>query len=318
VVQKSTAATLDFAAVMAQASRVLGKFDRQLPGLADSCLRAATRAWTWAQAHPAVLYEQDKLNKQFQPAISTGTYGDGNMADELSWAAAELYATTKQDAYYKAGKFSTETQLPLPSWGQVRTLASYTLARLGNDLTPLARRDAPKLKKQLLALADNLAAGAPARAYQTVMGKSAADYNWGSNANAANQGIALVQAYRLSGDRQYLLAALTNLDYLLGHNATGYCYVTGCGAHSPQHPHHRLSEADGVLAPIPGLLVGGPNPGRQDGCHYPSTLPDMAYDDEVCSYASNEIAINWNAPLVYLAAALEALQGPAGDLRGAK
>jgi endoglucanase len=318
VVQKSTAATLDFAAVMAQASRVLGKFDRQLPGLADSCLRAATRAWTWAQAHPAVLYEQDKLNKQFQPAISTGTYGDGNVADELSWAAAELYATTKQDAYYKAGKFSTETQLPLPSWGQVRTLASYTLARLGNDLTPLARRDAPKLKKQLLALADNLAAGAPARAYQTVMGKSAADYNWGSNANAANQGIALVQAYRLSGDRQYLLAALTNLDYLLGRNATGYCYVTGCGAHSPQHPHHRLSEADGVLAPIPGLLVGGPNPGRQDGCHYPSTLPDMAYDDEVCSYASNEIAINWNAPLVYLAAALEALQGPASDLRGTK
>nr|GFC47660.1 hypothetical protein [Tanacetum cinerariifolium] len=140
------------------------------------------------------------------------------------------------------------------------------------------------------------------------MGRTAADYVWGSNATAANQGIALVQAYRLTGDRKYLRAALTNLDYLLGRNATGYCFVTGCGTRSPQHPHHRLSEADGVAAPVPGLLVGGPNPGRQDKCAYPAALAPLAYSDSVCSYASNEIAINWNAPLVYLAAALEALQ----------
>lgn len=29
--------------------------------------------------------------------------------------------------------------------------------------------------------------------------------------------------------------------------------------------------------------------------------------DDVCSYASNEIAINWNAPLVYVAAAIDTL-----------
>ena len=312
VVQKSTAAALDFAAVMAQASRVLRQFNRQLPGLADSCLRASTGAWAWAQAHPAVFYEQDALNKRFQPAISTGTYGDGNVSDEFIWAATELYVTTKQDSYYRAVKLFPDAQTPLPSWDQVRTLAYYTLARFGPELTPLGRKDLPQLKSRLLALADNLAEGSATRAYQTVMGKSAADYNWGSNANAANQGVALVQAYRLSGDRKYLQFALTNLDYLLGRNATGYCYVTGCGARSPQHPHHRPSEADGVREPIPGLLVGGPNPGRQDGCHYPSTLVDMAYDDEVCSYASNEIAINWQAPLVYLAGALEALQMQAG------
>jgi endoglucanase len=27
----------------------------------------------------------------------------------------------------------------------------------------------------------------------------------------------------------------------------------------------------------------------------------------LCSYASNEVAINWNAPLVYVSAALQAL-----------
>jgi endoglucanase len=45
----------------------------------------------------------------------------------------------------------------------------------------------------------------------------------------------------------------------------------------------------------------------QDKCMYPSNIPDEAYVDDVCSYASNEIAINWNAPFVYLIGAIEAL-----------
>ncbi|MGI4822560.1 MAG: glycoside hydrolase family 9 protein [Janthinobacterium lividum] len=312
VVQKSTAAALDFAAVMAQASRVLRKFEQPLPGLADSCLRASTRAWDWAQAHPSALYQQEAMNKQFGPAIKTGTYGDDNVQDEFIWAAAELYVTTKKDSYYQAVNLYPDEQTPLPSWGQVRTLAYYTLARFHTALTPLGQRDVPQLKRRLVALADGLLQGYQASPYQTVMGKTAADYNWGSNSNAGNQGIALVQAYQLTGNKKYLQGALTNLDYLLGRNATGFCFVTGSGAKSPQHPHHRLSEGDGVVAPVPGLLVGGPNPGKQDGCEYPSSLPALAYSDTACSYASNEIAINWNAPLVYLAGALEALQTKAG------
>jgi endoglucanase len=55
--------------------------------------------------------------------------------------------------------------------------------------------------------------------------------------------------------------------------------------------------------------VGGPNPGQQDHCPgYPTREPDRSYVDELCAYAANEVAINWNAPLVYLASALEALQ----------
>ena len=53
VVQKSTAATLDFAAVCAQASRIFSKYKKQFPGLADSCLNAAVKAWQWAEKNPA-------------------------------------------------------------------------------------------------------------------------------------------------------------------------------------------------------------------------------------------------------------------------
>jgi endoglucanase len=145
------------------------------------------------------------------------------------------------------------------------------------------------------------------------MGATADHFVWGSNSVAANQGILLVWAYRLTGERAYLRRALANLDYLMGCNATGYSFVTGVGDRTPQNPHHRPSVSDGVDAPVPGLLVGGPNPGQQDGCTYPSDAPARSYTDVTCSYASNEIAVNWSAPLVYLAAAMEALRHDAGS-----
>jgi endoglucanase len=119
--------------------------------------------------------------------------------------------------------------------------------------------------------------------------------------------VALVQLWRATGDTAALGTARALLDYLLGRNATGRSFVTGFGARPPLHPHHRPSQADTVAAPVPGLLVGGPNPGQQDRCPgYPSRVPARSYLDDVCSYASNEIAINWNAPLAYLAAAVDA------------
>jgi len=126
--------------------------------------------------------------------------------------------------------------------------------------------------------------------------------------NAANESIELLYAYHITRNKKYLDAALTNLDYILGRNATGYCFVTGIGSKSTMHPHHRLSVADGIDEPVPGLMAGGPNPGRQDGCKYDFTEPETAYIDSDCAYASNEIAINWNAPLAYLVNAIEALQ----------
>lgn len=312
VVQKSVTAALDFAAVMAQASRVFQPFNRELPGLADSCKTAAVRAWQWAKQNPNALYDQDAMNRQFDPDVSTGTYGDRDASDEWIWAAAELYLTTKDDTYYKAVNLFPDNKTPLPSWAQVRTMAYYSLARFANELTPTGKSSLPTVKQHVISQADSLLNGVGQQAFATVMGKSPRDFIWGSSAVAANQGIALIQAYRLTNDRRYLNAALSNLDYVLGRNAVGYSFVTGFGSKTPMHPHHRPSIADGIDAPVPGLLSGGTNANaaRQDKCAgYTTTVADEVFLDADCSYASNEIAINWNAPLVYLAGALEALQG---------
>jgi len=186
-------------------------------------------------------------------------------------------------------------------------LAYYTLARHQKALPNYADAAVAAMKDSITGKANQLANNYKQAAFHTTMGLSPRDFVWGSNAVAANQGILLLQAYQFTRQRKYLEGALSTADYLLGRNATGYCFVTGFGAKSPMHPHHRPSVADGVAEPVPGLLAGGPNPGRQDSCDYPFIEPETAYTDLDCSYASNEIAINWNAPAVYLLQALKAI-----------
>lgn len=305
VVQKGTAAALNFAAVTAQASRILKRFESQLPGLADSCLNSSKQAWTWAKQNPNVEYNQNKLNEAFDPDIVTGAYGDKTFTDEFIWAAAELSISTNDLSYVKSVDLLYDEAWLVPSWNQVKLLGYYSLLKNPKLLDEAIVRE---LKARLLKTADELIKGVEDRTYNSVMGGSAKDFVWGSSAVAANQGILLLYAYRLSNNTTYVENALGNLDYLLGRNATGYSFLTGYGDKTPMHIHHRPSEADGVIEPVPGLLAGGPNPGMQDKCTYASSVPDEAYVDDVCSYASNEIAINWNAPLVYLVGGLEAIQ----------
>ncbi|MDQ6480780.1 glycoside hydrolase family 9 protein [Dyadobacter sp. LHD-138] len=308
VVQKNTIAALDFVAVMAQASRVFKDFEKDLPGLSDSCKVAALKGWGWAKRNPALKYHQNEMNKNLDPDVVTGGYEDKDGTDEWIWAAAEMYVTTKNEDYLKNLSFETHKPMPLPSWSQVKALAYYTIIRNENQLGPVDQQYLRSIKKNVINFSDNLLAGLDTQPYHTVMGKTARDYVWGSSAVAANQGVALIQAYKLTKDKKYLNAALGNLDYLLGRNATGYSFLTGFGSKQVMHPHHRPSVADGIAEPVPGLLSGGPNPGQQDKCDgYPNKFADESFVDADCSYASNEIAINWNAPFVYLAAALEAL-----------
>jgi len=308
VVQKGTAATLDFAAVMAQASRIFSKYPNELPGLADSCLNKSKKAWDWAQKNPDVVYDQDKMNKKFTPKVTTGAYGDDSFGDEFIWAASELFVTTKQPEFIKAVDLIPDNNMPVPTWSNVRLLGYYTLIKNAGLLGKKAPKQLSELQQKLLTVADELISGVDDNAYETVMNKSARDFNWGSNSIAANEGVLLIQAYKLSGNKKYLHYALGNLDYILGRNGTGYSYVTGHGSKMPMHPHHRPSKSDGVVDPVPGLLVGGPNPGMQDHIQVPSIVPDEAYIDNDRAYAVNEIAINWNAPFAYLANAIEALQ----------
>jgi len=305
VVQKSTGAALDFATVTAQGARIFSEF-ASLGKLADSCIVASRKAWKWARQNPSVFYSQNSINKNFDPDITTGEYGDRSFADEWLWAASELSATTKEEEFYLVVEKHMKDPASLQSWGNVAMMGYYTLVR--NERRLLIE---PKLiqamKDTIVKMADALLRHLPENVFGSAMPLTVRDFVWGSNAVAANQGMLLISAYKITNDKKYVEAALSNIHYLLGRNATGYSFITGIGSKSPMHPHHRPSEADGIVDPVPGLLAGGPNPGMQDKCNYLFTEPETAYVDVTCSYASNEIAINWNAPAVYLLNAIEAI-----------
>lgn len=308
VVQKSTAAALDFAAVMAMAARVYAPFEAQFPGVPARMRTAAVRAWDWAQAHPDVVYRQPE-------DVHTGAYGDASLDDEFAWAAAELYLLDGDEALLAA--FGRHAAAPdVPSWARVGSLGWSSLARHRTRL-PAALRE--RVSREVEGFATRLADVSQASPWRVAM--QDADFVWGSSAQALNQALMLVQGYRLSQRRDLLDAAQSQLDYVLGRNPLGVSFVTGHGLRTPMHIHHRPSQADGVDEPVPGLLSGGPNPRQQDtvDCpvEYPSKLPALSWIDHDCSYASNEIAINWNAPLVYVAAAIESLTpAAAGDGAG--
>jgi endoglucanase len=137
------------------------------------------------------------------------------------------------------------------------------------------------------------------------MSMKATDYVWGSNGVAAGYGIYLLIANQLERDSSFVDAARDNLHYLLGRNPFSLSWVTQVGEHPFQHPHHRPSGDGKQPGPWPGLLSGGPNAGRQDAvlAALPKDLPPArVYADQMASYASNEIAINWQASLVFLLA----------------
>lgn len=302
---KGITAALDFAGTLAQASVVYRKFDAPY---ADSLLKAAERAYAWAEKNPKNFYRQ--------PAdVETGGYDpkgeDGK--DEFRFAAAELYCATKKGKYLAELNRNPLSQNGL-WWGDVNFLAVY---RIAGDSALFGKKLYQKAKQILLDEAKSLRKESERSGYRLPIHKW--NWNWGSNSAVANNGIVLLHAYKLTGDKGFLVAAEQALDYLLGMNPNHISYVTGFGARSPRNPHHRPSEADLVNDPVPGMLVGGPHLGKQDigpeswQCedYAKSGYPALAYIDAQCSYATNEVAINWNAPFVYLAGAIEAILGEA-------
>ncbi|NLA16066.1 MAG: glycosyl hydrolase family 9 [Bacteroidales bacterium] len=297
VIQKSVTATLDFAASMAQGARVYRQTDWGRP-IAVEMVQAAEAAFAWALENPDCFYNQWLLNKNYIPAIQTGAYSDNHAEDEFFWAAAELYLTTGKEKYYQTLLEYAPELFTAPVWSNVAGLGIFSLLTHG--------KATEAMKEQLIAFCDSVSSLSQGAAYVASFGNNKEDFHWGSlSEKCCANAISLLYGYELTQEKKYLVHAFHNMDYLLGRNPTGYCFVTGMGTKSPRNPHHRLAATDDLPGPLPGFLVGGPNWGKQDGCNYPSPWPDRSYLDIVESYASNEIAINWNATLLHLAVALD-------------
>lgn len=300
VIGRSTSAALNFAAVMAIASRIFADYNTQKPGYSATLLAAAKEAYTWAKNNPTLYFTANPTG------VSTGPYEDNYVGDEFQWAAVELFITSGESTYNNDINYSVLTNQGVPSWQSTSTLGVMSIV---NNLTNtnVAQLNTTTAINKITNLANTLKTNISNNLMETAMNNT--DYNWGSNGGASNQIVILLSAYKATNDISYLNAAYKAMDYLLGRNAVGISFVTGFGESSPQKPHHRISEADGVALPVPGMLVGGPqNANTPDGCVYTSTSKAGRYSDTWCSYSTNEVTINWNAPLAYATNGLQFYQ----------
>lgn len=297
VVSKSTAASLGFAATMAMASRVFAKTDSpEINALGKTCLEASKNAFKWAKANPAVYFKNPS-------DISTGAYDDTRLKDEFFWAATELALATSDISLVSVKDIENQV-VCVQSWDSSAMSGIISLALSDNPEFSELTKQAQKI---LLPFADNLVAKSENSPYKV----SLDFFKWGSNSDVANQAVIKLVVNKINPDKKYINSVQGDIDYLLGRNATGYCFVTGYGGKKVMNIHHRPSGADGIPEPCPGFLAGGPNTIVLTDCPgiTRKTFPAKSFSDAECSYSTNEVAINWNAPLFFVLGAMDALSG---------
>lgn len=304
IYQKSSTATANFAAVLARFYRVYKNYDSSFANL---CLSSAINAWNWLSNQISIVPPGGFHNP---PGTFTGEYGDNNDSDERLWAAAELFESTGDQLFKDYYDFNYNLAGLINStmnWQNVRTLAHITYLF---SVQPNADQN---IKTQLLNSLNSYCSTLNNRSITNGFGVTIipGEYNWGSNSQVLNNAILLILANKKNGNINFLNTALQQLNYSFGSNAHNMSFVTGVGKKYPLHPHHRPSAADGISEPIPGLIVGGPNQYLDDPVlqqyFNQNTPPALCYIDDVGSYASNEIAINWNAPLVFVSGYFKSL-----------
>lgn len=301
----SSMATADFAAVMALAYRIYGNYEE---AFSEKVRKASKKAWAWLMDHPGFAGFQNPAG------CNTGPYDDDSDVDERLWAAAELLRAEHGVSDHDLPDGQTEVRM----WLERLSAMPVSKTNFGcTDVSGFAALSVlfdkencagPELKLSyehaVLEEADRLLKVAAECGYGVAM--SAEDYTWGSNMVVTNRAILFIAAHLVAGKTEYASAALAQLHYLFGKNATGYSYVTGHGGKAFRNPHNRPTVADAIEEVMPGWVSGGPNgtpcDEKAEWIIKRKTPPMKCYADVWECYSLNEITIYWNSSAVFAAA----------------
>lgn len=313
----TTAATLNFAACAAQASRLWKDIDKDF---SKKCLEAAEKCYKAAKKHPDMFAPLDE-------SVGGGAYGDTEVDDEFYWAAMELFITTGNEDYYDDTvdyKYFLDIPTTLGGGESVDTVGSFdwgNTAALGTlsaalNTDEFDKGDAEIIKDNIASAADKYIDMENGQGYGLPYAQSSISYNdsdkgylWGSNSFVTDNSVIMAYAYLLTDDTQYLDGVIGGIDYILGRNAMDYSYVTGYGTHAIEYPHHRFwaYQVDDAFPKAPcGVMCGGPNSGMQDpwvqgsGWKKGKIPPQKCYLDHIEAWCVNECTINWNASLAWI------------------
>ncbi len=269
-----SAATADFVAMLAMASRIFQPYDASY---SQQCLDAATLSYDFLAANTA-------NHSADQSGFSTGGYTTSDSDDRL-WAAAEMWETTGDSKYLNDFESRVNGFIDKIDedwdWGNVKNLGMFTYLlseRSGKNSSVYN-----SIHDALISVADDIVSTTDSDEYARPLGSA---YYWGCNGTVARQTMNLQIANMISPNEDYVNTCLDAIGHLFGHNYYCRSYITGLGHNPPMNPHDRRSGSDGITDPWPGYLVGGRHSNKD-------------WVDEEGSYETNEIAINWQGALIY-------------------
>ncbi|MFN3865648.1 MAG: glycoside hydrolase family 9 protein [Demequina sp.] len=316
----STAATLNFAAVAAQGARLWAEYDQ---AFADELLAAGQVAWEAALETPDLFAPAPNAD----PSPGGGPYDDDSVGDEFYWAAAELYLTTgdqEYEDYVLASEYHSENIFEPTGffWGDVAALGRMNLATVESEIPGRAQ-----IRQSVVDAAEVVLAAQQRQPFGTAYpGDEDGQYDWGSNSAILNNQVVLGTAFDLTSDQRFADAVLGSMDYLLGRNALNQSYITDYGHVFSKNQHSRwfANQLEPSLPnPPSGSVSGGPNSMTDtwdpviQGLYSPDYMcaPQLCYIDDIQSWATNEITVNWNSAMSWVASFVA--DQAAGDESGA-
>jgi endoglucanase len=278
----SMEANADIAGITAASLAIMARLYRPFDAaLADTYATHAAQVYAIGKAKPMGsnpgLYQQN------------GT----DWVDEMLSGAAEMYRLTNEESYLTdALGFNTQLENHgwAPNYSQSADFSRHSLYVGGaaDAVGEYWRLDVENYRAKIST--NEFTTG---MVYMT---------EWATLRYAAGAGFSAALYAQVTGDTGARELAASQLEYIAGKNTYERSFVVGYGVNPPQQPHHRNSDTLGIL--LSGALVGGPTQSdyieNRGGVPIEITLP--GYEDNREDYVGNEVALDYNAGLVGLAA----------------
>lgn len=240
----------------------------------------ALKAWNWAEANPNVIFKNNDA-EQGSEGLAAGQQevGPERLQKKILISAVYMFKITGQRKYARQIEALYGELNPITPWaadgfeGDIAPTLLY-FSRMKGVPAPLRNR-IHRDYQNILTGENGLMADISERVHAYAAPMSG--YNWGSNSTASRRGSVFTQAAmaNMSGasHRDFKNAGAGYLNYLHGVNPLGLVYLTNMERYGAEKSASELyhswfingSEAyDSTLTstygPVPGLLVGGPNP----------------------------------------------------------
>ncbi|MEW9701970.1 glycoside hydrolase family 9 protein [Paenibacillus sp. SI8] len=271
---------------------------KDVPGLEDyanTLLASAVRGWDYLKAHPEFI-PQPK-----DPKNDNGPYYDDDDKNDRFYAAAVLYRATGEARYndyvvanYKAFESKFEKADFSHGIGSMEQIGFYHYLSSSAPSEEVKAWFVPKYKEWIKKVINSTT-------HEAVWRNSTnKGFYWGANSNIASVAISLDIGSRIIGeyDERMIQVASGNLNYLLGINPLQLSFITGYGENRVHITHHEVYMRDFIKEMPNGYMPGGPNNNGK------FNFSAKAYNQATVDWESNEQALNYNSPLIYLTALL--------------